>query len=144
MSRSKHATMTNKTAELRSSCHKRELHVFADICWFSPNLASWRHCEKLIFVDGVLCTLPWTGWLGSLLESRVCLHIEADNYQTRSRQQRHKSCIDFLTAGRLQGMVPLPAHPAHPDPLLITPERQDDLFHNKMRNWLLSAPVNWT
>lgn len=26
----------------------------------------------------------------------------------------------------------------------VTPERQDHLFHNKTRNWLLSAPVNWT
>ncbi|CAB1453761.1 unnamed protein product [Pleuronectes platessa] len=47
-----------------------------------------------------------------------------DNYQTRSRQQRHKSRFDFLTAGRLQGMVLLPDHPARPDSLLITPERQ--------------------
>lgn len=31
----------------------------SSICCVSPNQASLWHCEKLIFVDGVLCTLPW-------------------------------------------------------------------------------------
>lgn len=34
------------------------------ICCVSPNQASLQRCEKLIFVDGVLCTLPWAGWVG--------------------------------------------------------------------------------
>lgn len=137
------------TIWLCRSAHHR--HVTQErvscICCVSSNQASRRHCEKLIFVDGVLCTLPWAGWVGSLLESPVCAHIEGDNYQTRSRQQRHKSRIDFLTAGRLQGMVPLPAlpaHPAHPDHFSSLLRGRDVLFHNKTRNWLLSAPVNWT
>lgn len=77
-------------------------------------------------------------------KTQSLLILRGDNYQTHSRQQWHKSRFDFLTAGRLQGMVPLPAHPAHPDHFSSLPRGRDVLFHNKTWNWLLSAPVNWT
>lgn len=90
--------------------HKSRLHVFVVTSGISAALWEANLCWRCV-VHSFVGRLG----LGFLLESPVCVHIEADNYQTRSRQQQHKSCIDFLTAGRLQGMVPLPAHPAHSD-----------------------------
>lgn len=118
---------TLKQSDCSESAHHR--HVTQErvscICDVSLNQASPQHCEKLIFVDGVLCTLPWAGWAGIAPgEAWSVLVRRGDNYQTRSRQQRHKSRFDFLTAGRLRRMVPLSDRPAHPDSLLITPERQ--------------------
>lgn len=122
----------------------------------SANQASPRRREELIFVDGVLCTLPWAGRFGvSPGKPGLCSRWgpvgggrrrgrEGDNYQTRSRLQWHKSRFDFLTAGRLRGTVPLGAHPAHPDHFSSLLRGRDVLFHNKTWNWLLSAPVNWT
>lgn len=80
-----------------------------------PDQTSLWRCEKLILADGVLFALPRAAERGPLLGSPVWAHIEGvDNYQTCSRQQRHKSRFDFLTAGRLQGTVPFPAQaPAH-------------------------------
>lgn len=104
------------------------------MCLFAVSLdqASLWCCEKLIFGDGGLCALPRAAELGSLLESPVCAHIEGvDNYQTRSPQQRHKSRFDFLSAGRLQGTVPFPANPAHPEHFSSLLRGRDVLFHNK-------------
>lgn len=41
---------------ITSTSHKSEGFEYV-LCL--PNQASLWHCEKLIFVDGVLCTLPW-------------------------------------------------------------------------------------
>jgi len=107
-----------------------------------PNQASWWLCEKLIFVDGVLCTLPWASWVGiSLEKSSLCSYrggiITKHTANSSDTKAALTSSLLVVSRGWSHSLLTLLTQ-------TIAPETEDDLFHNKTRNWLLSAPVNWT